>query len=360
MRIKINLTVLLLSVFILAQAQTKNFIDQPYIEVSGSADTLVTPNEIYIQILISERDTKNRISLEDLENNMVNGLKSLGIDTEKDLTASDIASNFRFYLLKNKDILKSKEYELKVKNATTAMRVFMKLEDLGISNASIDRADHSEYDMIKNMMRSKAIKNAKEKATALTKPLNQVAGPAIFISDNESSGSFLSGKVAGLQIRGVASLKEDRQLPNIEFKKMKVEATISAKFTLWPYEMNFSNFYNDGTENVPEYRDNGKTLDSLKKIFGFKNVEYHKWGDDDKSDSCLTLQFINSDHLPKPEDPDLYALKFDQIAQSIKGSLKHPEKYNSYKIVFVQKEDMLGMPIKIHSGGAKVKSSDLK
>ena len=30
-------------------AQTKNFIDQPYIEVGGYADTLITPNQIFIK-----------------------------------------------------------------------------------------------------------------------------------------------------------------------------------------------------------------------------------------------------------------------------------------------------------------------
>ena len=52
---------------ILLQAQTKNFIDQPYIEVAGSADTLVTPDEIFIRINISEKDTKNKVSVEALE-----------------------------------------------------------------------------------------------------------------------------------------------------------------------------------------------------------------------------------------------------------------------------------------------------
>lgn len=76
-------------------AQTKNFIDQPYIEVSGASDSLVTPDEIYIQINVSEKDTRNKVSLETLENQMVDALKSLGIDVEKDLVINDIASNFK-------------------------------------------------------------------------------------------------------------------------------------------------------------------------------------------------------------------------------------------------------------------------
>jgi hypothetical protein len=85
-----------------ATAQTKNFIDLPYIEVEGYADTSVTPNEIFIRIVISERDTKDRTSVEGLEAKMVAAFKSLGINTEKELTVNDMASNFRSYLLKAK------------------------------------------------------------------------------------------------------------------------------------------------------------------------------------------------------------------------------------------------------------------
>ncbi len=99
---KLTLLVFLLSTIHFANSQTKNFIDQPYIEVSGSADTLVTPNEIYIRIILSEKDTRDRISIEDLELKMVAAVKGLGLDTEKDLTTSDMTSNFKFYLLKSK------------------------------------------------------------------------------------------------------------------------------------------------------------------------------------------------------------------------------------------------------------------
>ena len=64
-------------------SQTKNFIDLPYIETSAKVDTLVTPDRIFLTILITEKDTKNRTSVEELESKMNLKLKSLGIITEK-------------------------------------------------------------------------------------------------------------------------------------------------------------------------------------------------------------------------------------------------------------------------------------
>ena len=60
------LTTVLFLIVLAGQSQTKNFIDQPYIEVNGTADTAITPNEIYIKIIISEADTKNKISVEEI------------------------------------------------------------------------------------------------------------------------------------------------------------------------------------------------------------------------------------------------------------------------------------------------------
>lgn len=219
-----------------AQSQNKNFIDQPYIEVSGSADSLVTPNEIYIRIVISEKDTRDKISVEEQEIKMVAAFKSLGIDTEKKLSTSDIGSNFKSYLLKGKDVLKTKQFSLKVVDAVTATKVFMKLEELDISNMSIEKVAHSNMDEIKNAMRSIAVQNAKTRAVALTKPLNQTVGGALHIIDVENYNNQLQGRVAGLDEVVVTGygMQRDRQaeLPQIDFKKIPVRTNVSVKFVL--------------------------------------------------------------------------------------------------------------------------------
>jgi uncharacterized protein len=217
-----------------AFGQTKSFIDQPYIEVTGEADTLITPNEIFIKIIISERDSKDKLSLEDLETKMINAFKAMNINTEKDLTTSDMLSNYRFYLLKQRDILKVKEYNLKVTDAATAATVFLKLEDIGISNTSIDRVDHTEYKQIENKCRTSAIEIAKAKATSMTRPLNQSVGRAIFIADmGQESDNQLHGRLSGIRIRGTSSLdKRKYEQPKIEFQEIRITTTVNVKFIL--------------------------------------------------------------------------------------------------------------------------------
>ena len=215
-----------------AVSQTKNFIDQPYIELIGNADSSVTPNEIFIKIIISERDSRDRVPVEETETKMIAGFKGLGINTETNLVTSDILSNYRFYLLKQKDILKSKEYVLKVIDAATASRVFVKLEDLGISNAIIERVDHTDIENIKNACRTKAIINAKSKAIALTAPIGQIPGNAIHIADADSGlENQLQGRVSGLLVKGYVS-KSNYEPPKVEFEKIRVVAAVSVKFIL--------------------------------------------------------------------------------------------------------------------------------
>lgn len=230
---KINLTVLFISLFIVGNAQMKSFIDQPYVEVAGSADTMVTPDEIYIKIDISESDTKNKTSVEELERKMFDALKAMGIDVEKNLTTSDISSNFKNYFLRGKNVLKSKEYMLKVSDAVTASKVFIKLEDLGISNTSIDHVDYSKMEAMKNLMRTKAIENAKDRAIALTKPLQQGIGPAIYISDNEVYPVRQLARQSKINLYE-ANSAADQELPKIDFEKIEVSSNINAKFILKP------------------------------------------------------------------------------------------------------------------------------
>lgn len=224
----------LLTIFFVGHTQTKNFIDQPYIEVNDNADTLITPDQIFIKIVISEKDNRNKESLEESEIKMIEALKSIGIITETDLTTSDMLSMYKFYFLKQKDILKSKEYILKVSDAATAGKVFKQLESIGISNTSIDRVDHTDLETIKNICRTNAIINAKQKAIALTKPLSQTIGSAIQITENEKNlDNQLKGRMAGVVVTGYGTLNKLKQeAPKIEFEKIKITTSVSVKFIL--------------------------------------------------------------------------------------------------------------------------------
>lgn len=213
-------------------SQTKNYIDQPYLETNAKVDTLVVPDQIYLNIFIAEKDSKGKVGIEEQENNMAQILKSLDIDLEKQLSLGDMSSNFKKYFLKQKDILKSKSFTLIVYDAVTAGEVMLALEKNNISNVSIEKTAYSKIEELRLALKVKAIKKAKLNAESLTEPLGQKVGKAIYISDlgNNNNNYYRSSNI---QIRGMSSVKEADFKPiDVEFEKIKVESNISVKFIL--------------------------------------------------------------------------------------------------------------------------------
>lgn len=228
---KVTLIISLLLITISGYSQTKNFIDQSYLETNATIDTLVVPDKIYLSILITEKDTKGKIAVEELEQKMNVKLKSLGIDTKKQLFLSDAASNFKRYFLKKKDVLKNKAYTLIVYDALTAGKVIVGLESIEISNINLIKTEFSKIEALKLELKQKAIIKAKTQAETLLKPLNQKLGRAIHISDFSSNYNTLEGRVSGINIKYKA--ESDFETPiDIEFQKIKIQSTISIKFSI--------------------------------------------------------------------------------------------------------------------------------
>lgn len=226
-----SLTILFMFLFFSVFAQdNKNFIDQNYIEVTGKGEMEITPDEIYIQIVINESDNKGKESLEMLEKKMLAKLQTIGIDLKKDFSVKDINSNFKNYLLKKTDIFTSKEYQLIVHTAPVAGRVYRELEALGISNLSISNVDHSEIEKFRKEVKIKAIKDAQDKATSLATAIGQTAGRALYIRENESFFPMMA-KTNMMMVRG-AALDESYSEPDIEFEKIRIEYSVQVNFEL--------------------------------------------------------------------------------------------------------------------------------
>lgn len=217
-------------------SQNKNFIDQPFIETVVEIDTLVTPDEINLLIMLNEEDNRNRKSTEELEISMFKVLNSLKINLEKKLSVLDYSSDFKNYFLSGQKILKTKIYSLIVNDAYTVGKVMADLELEEISNVSISKTEYSKSDELFLALKSKAVLKAKQNAEKMVEPLNQKVGKVLYISDyeTESITRQLQGKIAGVQIRGYSSILGKRANENvkIDFEKIKFSCRITAKFII--------------------------------------------------------------------------------------------------------------------------------
>jgi len=227
--LRILITILLIT-SLTSYGQSKNFIDQPYLETTARVDTLVIPDRIYLSILITEADTKGKTSVEKLENKMADKLKTLGIDIEKQLTLTDLGSNFKKYFLRKVDVQKDKEYSLLVYDAVTAGRVIMGLESIGISNINLTKTEYSSLEKLKINLRQRAVGAAKNQAEAMVIPLDQKLGHALFISDLNTG---VQNRMTNRMVRVQMSKESDADQPiEIEFEKIKIESTVNVKFAI--------------------------------------------------------------------------------------------------------------------------------
>ena len=227
------ITIIALLIVNFTFSQSKNFIDQPYLETSAEADTLVIPDRIYLKITISENDTKNKKSVEELENSMVQKLKNLGIDTNKQLLMNNLASNYKKYVLKTSDVMKTKSYDLLVFDGLTAGKVIQELENEDISNIQLLKTQHSQEEKILADLKKRAIIKAKKNANNIANAIGQKVGNAIFISDskinlNLNSNAFLNTSFG----YNAPKQKEEFEPADLNFRKIGFSASLSATFKL--------------------------------------------------------------------------------------------------------------------------------
>jgi uncharacterized protein YggE len=229
--------VLFITAISFSQNGNKNFIDQPYIEVTGQIETEIIPNEIYLNIVINEKDKKGKISVEAQENQMITILKSLNIDLNKNFTILDFNGYYQRKFLSGNEVTKTKRYQLIINDGETLGKIYQSLDRIDISNISIVKTSHSDIEKITRETKLKALKVAKEKANDYATAINQTIGKALFVQEQfQNNLSSLYGVANEITARGYSSVYGSRakqeKIQNLNIKSITITATISAKFIL--------------------------------------------------------------------------------------------------------------------------------
>ena len=205
-----------------------------YIQVTGKAEKEIVPDQIYIRIVINENDNKGKVSLEVQERNMISKLKSLGIDTEKNLKVGDMSSDFQQFWLRKNAVRTTATYQLLVISAQKMAEVFQALESIDISNLSVTKITHSKLQELTNEVRIEAMKNAQQIAQSLAEAVGQKAGRAIYIADynndilNTANNVMLARTKSTMMDAEAGSMPEEQ----LEFRNIKLKYSVSAKFAL--------------------------------------------------------------------------------------------------------------------------------
>jgi uncharacterized protein YggE len=203
--------------------------EKPYIEVIGTAEQEVTPDEICIDIDIRESKTK---SAAEQEEKLKAVIKDLGI-SPADLSLTDALSNFARVSQKSGTLRIGKSYVLKVKEAATVAQLFYRLDKEDIAEAHIGRVDYSGMDALRKTIRIKAIKAAKDKADYLLDAIGSKTGKPLVIHEQEVQPYEA---VSNIRNRYAANTTFDEYQgkfkQEVEFQRIKVRSSIYIKFAI--------------------------------------------------------------------------------------------------------------------------------
>jgi uncharacterized protein YggE len=232
MNIKLLLTIALSILLITTRAQV--ITDLPFIEISGTAEMEVTPDEIFIVFAIAERtEGREQISIETQVHQLIEALKTKGIDVST-FSLAHQDSQYEPVKWSRKDIVSNADYQLMVHDATQVGLLFETLDQQKIYDSRISHVSHSRMEELKKEVRINAVKAAKNKAEYMLTAIGETCGDLLLLSENGNHANTMMSSTITL-IPGVnngsQSLFGVKKNP-ISYKKIKIEQQVSARFQI--------------------------------------------------------------------------------------------------------------------------------
>ncbi|PIE87532.1 MAG: SIMPL domain-containing protein [Bacteroidetes bacterium] len=194
-RISIILLFLVLSNFVNAQ----DINNLRFIEVTGSAEKKISPDEIRFQIGIEEylkdefksrkvfKDDVTLIPLEEIDKNLMSALGDIGI-TNDQIIIKEVG---RHWNRSGKYFKKSKTIELVLNDFSIVDRILTKVNVRGVNSMRITALKNKDIAKYREQVKIEAMQAAKRKATYLLESVGEKTGKIISVIElNDSPESF--------------------------------------------------------------------------------------------------------------------------------------------------------------------------
>jgi uncharacterized protein YggE len=216
-------------------------IKQKTINVAGSAEMEVVPDEIYVQLELREYDKKGggKTDIETIKNDFLKAVVSTGI-SESDISVQGYQGfdgNYWWYKKnkkRNPDMKASITYQVKLATTKKMDELVQQLDDEATQNFFISRVSHSKIQEFKKQLKIQAVSAAKDKATYLAEAIHEKAGEAITINEPNEIAPYPHPVYANRMVKMESAQMDSGadQAPNIDFKKMKLQFEVNVVFAL--------------------------------------------------------------------------------------------------------------------------------
>jgi len=199
------------------------------IEVTGIAETEVTPDIIDVSISLQEyMGGKKRITIVELEQQLKKAVEKAGIPAA-DFTIKDVDGWRNYYeRKKNTAFLASKQYNIRVHNLNKYNEILSRLDSKGIESTEVWHYDYSKITELKRDLKIQALLAARTKASYLLGAIDEKLGRVITISETDPVASYYQPSFYSNSIVRT----NDSQDSEIGYKKMKLSFQVHAVFEI--------------------------------------------------------------------------------------------------------------------------------
>lgn len=180
---KQSIIVLMCTLFFATSYAQETVKGEHFIEVSGSAEMEIEPNEIMLFVRLKEfEDNKQKVSLDKIDAAFLEAVKAAGIDSKKLVLAGGGAVLEKIGK-RDSDSFREKSYQITISSASELEKFIAKLENVKVNQVNISRLDHTDKEKFKLELKVKALQAAKSKAETLLKSIGGQIGKAIMVRE---------------------------------------------------------------------------------------------------------------------------------------------------------------------------------
>ncbi|MCW3462767.1 SIMPL domain-containing protein [Chitinophaga nivalis] len=205
------------------------------IEVNGTAEMEITPDEIYISISLKEYlKGKTKTEISTLEKQLQKAVQDAGIAKEN-LTIENVYGNNYDYWVKKKNPLEfmaRKQYRLKLNKLDKINDILGAVDAEGIENTRVSSYTSSKMEEYRKEVKIKALQAAKNKADYMLNAIGSKIGDVIEIQEISTDNySDVRPEYSNVMMykAGVAA-DNGGEVSSIEFKTIKIRAEVRTVF----------------------------------------------------------------------------------------------------------------------------------
>jgi uncharacterized protein len=225
-----KILVVLFSFFACALGAQIQDNDKKFIEVTGTGEIEVVPDEIFVTIMLQESREKDALSKQ--EEALKRHVKELGIDAQN-LTLNSADADYRQFRAFKKEVVLTKTYILKLSNVSILTQLYDRLDKMNAHDAYVSKINNSKIIEHAKEARVKAIKAAKEKAEYLLAAIGSQAGSPLQVTEMENyihnpMYRNIEKKVSNIRVLDTYESGEEE----MSFRKIIIKSSIHVKFEI--------------------------------------------------------------------------------------------------------------------------------